>query len=181
MTDVDWLTDRHHRARGQLVLVAAIALAIALVPAVLAYMQLGYHEDIRAGSDANTEEQVERTLAHSIQNASAGMAGTYAWAERAGAISTLNDRLAPTLRTVNRSGLDAGTVTQVTYNETLASQWATGNCPNGPNRQFGPCEADGGVIVQERAGSTHVLGAAFDVWISTPEADVQLTTVLESG
>lgn len=181
MTDRNESAERPQRARAQLVLVAAIALAIALVPAVLAYMQLGYHEDIRAGSNVNTEEQVERALSQSIHNATGGMAATYAWSEYGDAASTLHDRLEPTLQTINRSGLDAGTVTQVTYNRTRAARWASTNCPGGPDRQFGSCEAESGVIVQERAGRTHVIGAAFDVRISSPETDVRLTTVVEPG
>lgn len=181
MTDGNESTDRPDRARAQLVLVAAIALAIALVPAVLAYMQLGYHEDIRAGSEVHTEEQVERTLSQSIHNATSGMAATYSWGEHADAVSTLHDRLEPTLRTVNRSGLDAGTVTLVTYNRTRAVRWSSSNCPGGPDRQFGSCEANGGVIVQERAGRTYVIGVALDVRISSPKSEVRLTTVVESG
>lgn len=172
--------DRPQRARAQLVLVAAIALAIALIPAVLAYMQLGYHEDIRAGSDANTEQQVVRTLSQSIHDSTGGVTATYPWAERADAVTTLRDRLEPIVRTINRSGLDAGTVTQVTYNRTRAARWASTNCPGGPDRQFGSCEADRGVIVQDRSGRTHVIGAAFDVRISSPETDVRVTTVVES-
>lgn len=181
MTDGNQSTDRPHGARAQLVLVAAIALAIALVPAVLAYMQLGYHDDIRAGSDVNTEEQVERALFQSIHNGTSGMAAMYGWDEHVDAVSTLRDRLEPTLRTINRSGLGAGTVTQVTYNRTRAARWASTNCPGGPDRQFGSCEADRGVIVQDRAGSTYVIGVAFDVRISSPESEVRLTTVVEAG
>lgn len=181
MTGEGGATDRNRRPRAQLVLVAAIALAIALVPAVLAYMQLGYHEDIHAGSTVNTEEQVERTLSQSIHNATRDSDASYAWDDRADAVSTLRDRLEATLRTINRSGLDAGTVTLVTYNRSRAARWASTNCPGGPDRQFGSCESDRGVIFQERGGTTHIIGVAFDVRISSPETDVRLTTVVESG
>lgn len=42
---------RRDSYRGQLVLAAAVVIAIALVPVVIAYLQLGYHADIEASAD----------------------------------------------------------------------------------------------------------------------------------
>ena len=174
----------HTRDRGQLVLLAAIALAVALIPLVLVYVQLGYHDDIHATGTATPEKQVERTLQHGLHNATTDIARTYEWANHAGddrtdAIARVRDRLDPTLQSINRSGLDGGTVLVVTYNQTHATSWEQGNCPSGPDRQFGSCETSEGVVVQDRGGQTHVLGAAFDVRVSTPETDTQFTTLIE--
>lgn len=181
--DTDCHTQTHDR--GQLVLLAAIALAVALIPLVLVYVQLGYHDDIHATSTATPEEQAERTLQHGLHNATTDIARTYEWEahpadDRANAVETVRDRLDPTLRAINRSGLDGGTVFVVTYNETHADAWEEQNCPDGPDRQFGDCEAHEGIVIQDRDGQTHVLAAAFDVRVSTSETDLQVTTIVES-
>lgn len=176
--------DSYSHDRGQLVLLAAIALAVTLIPLVLVYVQLGYHDDIHATSVTTPEKQAERTLHHALHNATTDIARTYEWHsltedDRRDAVSTVRDRLDPTLKTLNRSGLDSGTVFVITYNETHAELWVDEYCPEGPNRQFGDCDAIEGVTVQDRDGQTHVLGVAFDILISTPETDMQFTTVVE--
>nr|WP_254279967.1 hypothetical protein [Halomicroarcula marina] len=52
------------------------------------------------------------------------------------------------------------------------------NCPSGPDRQFGDCAADRGVVVQERLGRTHVLGVAVDVTTTTERGETAVTAVL---
>lgn len=167
--------------RGQLVLVAAIALTVALVPLVLAYLQLGYHDDIHAGSNTNTAAQTERTLEHGLHDATAGVATNHSWSEREAAVTVVRERMAPTVQSINRSGLADGTAISVTDNDTRASMWAGSNCPGGPDRQFGDCETDRGVVVQERDGQTHVLAVAVDIQITTPNTETELTTVIEPG
>ena len=48
-----------------------------------------------------------------------------------------------------------------------------------PRGEFGPCEADRGVVVQERVGRTHVVAAGFDVVVVTQDGETQLRTVVE--
>ena len=67
---------------------------------------------------------------------------------------------------------------RVTYNASAASDWAATNCPGGPGRQFGPCEVDRGVVVQERAGRTHVLAVALDVTVTTERGTYAVTLVV---
>lgn len=167
------------RQRGQLVLIAAIVLALALVPLVLAYMQLGYHDDIHASSTIAPDREAERTLQHGLHDAVADIPRTYDWSDRTAAATTVRDRLEPTIEAVNRSGLDSGIAMRVSYNDTHAESWADANCPVGPDRQFGPCETDGGLVVQERQGDTHVLGVAVDLRISTPDADLYTRRFIE--
>jgi hypothetical protein len=80
---------------------------------------------------------------------------------------------------LNRSALARSTLIQVTYNATRAATWRDRQCPNGPARQFGDCAADRGVVVQERAGDTHVLAVAFDVSVIGDDSRVVALTVIE--
>lgn len=164
--------------RGQLVLIAAVALAMALVPLVLAYLQLGFHDDVRPAGDVDPAGQAERTLTHGLHNASDGIETNYSWTDRDAAVATVRDRLRTTTEAVNRSRLGAGQASRVTYNQSRAEQWQRANCPTGPDRQFGACEPREGLIVQNRANRTHVLAVAFDVAISTPDTDTQVTLVV---
>jgi len=164
--------------RGQLVLLAAVALGVALVPLVLAYLQLGYHDDVRAGTGAPQAEQAERTLQRGLAEATTDVPFEYSWPERSAAVSEVRRRLAPTLDSIERSNLDQGVAITVSYNLTRAEQWVDSTCPDGPDREFGRCLADRGVIVQDRQGRTHVLGAAFDVTVTTPEQERQFSATV---
>lgn len=166
------------RNRGQLVVLAAAALAIALVPMALAYLQLGYHADVQTAPAEGTLPGVDRTLERTLAAASAGIPERYDWSERTAAVTTLRDRLDPSLRSIRRSKLDSGTAIQISYNDSRARDWASTHCPRGPARQFGPCRTDRGVVVQERAGETHVLAAAVDVTVTHPDGDTHATTVV---
>lgn len=171
-------TDR----RGQLVLLASATLAIALVPLALAYLQLGYHEDVgAAGLDATPIHDGEQLLDRALQDAVVATPVTYAWSNRTAAVTTIRDRLSPALSSLNGSSIERGMVYSVTYNLSRATSWASSRCPGGSDRQFGTCRADRGVVVQERAGRTHVIAAAFDVRITARDADWQATTVIRVG
>jgi hypothetical protein len=165
--------------RGQLVLVAAAALAVALVPLVLAYLGLGYHDDIHAGSGTAPAGQTETALDRALHDAADGVPSEYSWRERSAAVDTVRDRLAGPIASITAGSLDRGTAVTVGYNETRAARWAAEHCPGGPDRQFGACRADRGVIVQERDGRTHVLGAAFDVTVTTPDRELWFSTTVE--
>lgn len=165
--------------RGQLVVLAAVALAVALAPMALAYLQLGYGDDVGAAAVADSPARnAERLLIRATVDSLEGIDGVYRWSARDGAVERLRERLRPSLRTLNRSQVASGTVYAVTYNATESSAWVRANCPGGPDRQFGPCRSIDGVAVQERAGRTHVLGVAFDVRATTPGGEWALTTVI---
>lgn len=168
--------------RGQLVLLAAVALAMALVPMTLAYLQLGYHEDVGAAGVGDAPVRTaERVLDRAVHDAIEGIPNGYAWSNRTGAVATVRNRLRDDLSTLNRSRVDTGSVYDVTYNGSRAAAWADGNCPTGSDRQFGPCRVDRGVVVQERAGRTHVLAVAFDIRITTADSHWRATTVVRVG
>lgn len=166
--------------RGQLVVLAAAALAVALAPMALAYLQLGYGDDVGAAAVSDSPARnAERLLIRATVDALEGIDGTYRWSARDGAVERLRERLRPSLRTLNRSQVVSGTVYAVTYNATATRVWMRANCPDGPDRQFGSCRSIDGVAVQERAGRTHVLGIAFDVRATTPGSEWALTTVIQ--
>lgn len=161
-----------------MVLLAAVAIAVAVVPMLLAYLQLGYHPALH-GPAPDHAVVAEQTLERALVNASSGVPATHSWTDRATAVSAVRDRLGPTLRSLNRSALGRGTALQVSFNDTLATQVANTSCPGGRGRAFGPCEADRGVVVQERVGRTHVVAAGFDVLVVTPDGETRLRTVVE--
>ncbi|MFC7131814.1 MULTISPECIES: DUF7261 family protein [Salinibaculum] len=167
--------------RGQLVLLAAAALAIALVPMTVAHLQLGYSADIETASvDETTLADAQQTLQRALDDATASVPSRYTWSNRSGAVTSVHDSLAPTFEAMHTARLDAGTVVRVSYNGTRAREWAARHCPGGPNRNFGSCVADRGVVVQERAGDTHVLAAAVDVRVTTERRDASLLTVVRT-
>ena len=165
--------------RGQLVILAAVALALALVPIATAYLQLGYHDDREVLTTPTPAADAERLLDRGLHDATSATAGTYAWDDRTTAVATVHELLGPTVAAVERGGLSDGTARTVAFNDSRASAWAAQNCPGGPDRQFGPCEAIDGVVVQDRAGQTHVLAVAVDVQVTTPSGSLQTRAVLE--
>lgn len=169
-------TDARDGRRGQLVLVAAIALAVALVPLGIAYLQLGYHEDTDAGTTAAPAPQITGTLDRSLHAATANTAHAD-WENRTRTATALRTGLEPAIETVRTARLAEGHVYAVAYNQTRAERWHRRNCPGGPDRQFGSCDAIDGVVVQERGGQTYVLGVAVDIRITTPSGETTLTTV----
>jgi len=167
--------------RGQLVLLAAVLVAVALAPVVLAYLQLGYHGDVRATGDYGdpTADRV-RVLDRAVTDVASDIPRAYAWAGRSAAVTTVRAELAPTVDRLQTAEVRRGTVTEITYNATAASDWRAANCPRGPDRQFGDCVADRGVVVQERIDRTHVLGVAFDVTTTTDRGERSVTVVVRA-
>lgn len=164
--------------RGQLVLVASLVLALALVAIGVAYLQLGYHEDIGTG-DEDPVTQLAGTLDRAVHDTATGIPGSYDWSERGAAAETIGEKLAVTGETLETSRLSDGHVYRIERNETHADQWVPDNCPSGPNRQFGSCTAIDGIAVQERNGRTHPLAVAFDIEITTPNRETEVTLVVE--
>lgn len=164
--------------RGQLVLLAGVVLALALVPLVLAYLQLGYHEDVAAGTTTGPAGQAEATMDRAVHDAAREVPATYGWARRSEAVETVQTRLEPTVTAVEESGLRRGITRSVAYNQSRAREWAVENCPRGPARQFGRCVTEQGVVVQERRGQTHVLAVAVDIAVTTPDRTVRLSTTI---
>jgi hypothetical protein len=161
------------------VFVAAVLIAIAIVPLVLAYLQLGYHADVRAGgADDDPSIGARSVLIRSVHSASGDVPGSFRWSNRDAAVDAVRADIDPRIATIETARVEEGINRNVSYNESLADEWASTNCPGGPNRQFGACEAIDGVVVQERAGWTHVLAVAFDLTTTTEHSRTELSTVV---
>lgn len=169
--------------RGQLVLVAAAVVAVALVPILIASLQLGYHDDVRATADYDDDPSADvlRVLERAVATESASIPKQYAWAANDSATSAVRTGLGPRLDRLQTSRIESGVYCDVTYNRTVTRQWKNANCPSGPDRQFGDCAADRGVVVQNRVGRTHVLAVGFDVTTTTERGEATVTVVLETS
>lgn len=168
------------RDRGQLVLAAAAVIAIALAPVVFAYLQLGYAGDVTATRGyADPAGNAERVLSRAVDEASEGVPERHAWSEREDAVDEVRAALGPRIGALEAARVNRGTAVQVAYNDTAAREWLrSGRCPGGPNRRFGGCAVDRGVVVQNRAGRTHVVAVAADVRVTTPDGRTRTTVVL---
>lgn len=167
--------------RGQLVLVAAVVAAMALVPALAAYLQLGYDGDVRAGGEyTHSVAGAERVLQRGVHAGAADVAGEYTWGDRRDAVDAVRSGLAPRIDTLRSSRVERGTAYRVAYNQSAAAAWADAHCPDGSGRQFGPCRADRGVVVQQRAGETVVVAAAFDVTVVSERGVTEVTMVVRA-
>lgn len=168
------------RSRGQLVLVAAAVVAVALAPVVVAYLQLGYHADVRAGAEfEDPAADATRLLERAVHGAAADHRGE-PWRRRAAVVAGVRADLEPRLATLEASRLDEGIAYRVVYNESAARSWARERCPRGPGRAFGPCRVLDAVVVQERAGETTVLAVAFDLEVARDRGSAALTVVVEA-
>ncbi|GAA0245287.1 hypothetical protein GCM10009000_071340 [Halobacterium noricense] len=164
------------RDRAQLVLAAAAIVAVALAPVVFAYLQLGYSDDVTASNDYDAPvENAEGVLSRGVQDTARDVPAEYRWDNRDAAISAVRSDLESDLETLRSSRVESGTVYQVEYNRSATEEWAQATCPSGPNRQFGDCVAERGVVVQNRGGETHVLGVAFDVRVTTERGWYEVT------
>jgi hypothetical protein len=165
------------RSRGQLVLVAAAVVALALVPMLAAYLQLGYHADVRAASaPPDAGENARRVLDRAVQNASSTVAaGRFGVDERAAALARGRTLLDDARRELAASRVAEGVAYRVSYNESAARRWARSSDNRGPGRRFGPYRADDGLVTQTRAGQTHLVAAAFDVEVTAARSTTRLT------
>lgn len=165
--------------RAQAVLLAAAVVALALAPVLMAYLQLGYAADVAAseGYTAPTRD-AERSLALAVHDASENATGEHRWARRADAARSVRSSLGPRIEGLEAARVEAGTAYRISYNASAARAYATEACPSGPARQFGPCVADGGVVLQGRAGESHVLAVAFDLHVVGERRTVSETVVV---
>jgi hypothetical protein len=165
--------------RGQLVVLAAGVIAVALVPMLTAYLQLGYAADVTTTADDRSPTgDALRVLEGAVLDAASEVDGRYAWSERAVAAAEVKAALRPRIETVETALVDRGVVRSVAYNGSLASSVADEGCPGGPARRFGDCVADGGIVLQERAGDTHVVAVAVEVSSTTESGRATVVDLL---
>lgn len=173
--------DRLASRRSQLVLVAAGVIAIGLLPIVLAYTQLGYAGVATTDPTASTPtEDARQAVERAAFDASTDLQGLRPWTERDAAVSQVTDRFDARVASIETAGIERGVSHEVERNQSAAVQFATERCPGGPDRQFGACDVEDGVVVQERGADTHVVAIAVDLRTVTEGATYEGTYVLDA-
>jgi len=161
-----------------MVLLAAALAALALLPVVIAYLQLGAHPDVGARAEPGHEtDRIVRALERAADNASRAVSGTEPWADRTATLAAFDRTLRSDRREIETARLDRGVSVRVRRNTTAAESWT--DCPSGPTRQFGDCVVRDGVVLQERAGETYVVAVAFEVRVVDPSGETVVVWVVE--
>jgi hypothetical protein len=166
--------------RAQVVLAAAVVVAVALVPMLVAYLQLGHPPDAAATAAERDDDAVgdaRRYLDRATTRAATEVRGV-AWANRSTAVRRVNASLANATARLEARGAARERTYRVAYNRTVAERVAREDCPRGEDRAFGPCEAAGGLVLQERAGETTVVAVAVDLRVRSPRASTDATIVV---
>jgi hypothetical protein len=166
--------------RAQVVLAAAVVVAVALVPMLVAYLQLGHPPDAAARAadrDDDAVDDARRYLARATTRAAPG-ARDVAWTNRSDAVRRVNDSLAAATARLEARGAARERVYRVGYDRAAAARLARRDCPRGDDRSFGPCEAVDGLVLQERLGETTVVAVAFDLSLSSPRRTTNATVVV---
>jgi hypothetical protein len=175
-------TGRPGDDRAQFVLIAGVVVALALVAMLTAYLQLGYGADVRTTDFDRTVEDGRTYLDRATHGAARPLRGEYAWSQRGPAVTAVRNRLDPRLAELERSGVTEGVVYRTRYNQTVAQRWARTECPGGgSDKAWGPCAADRGVVVQERAGQTQVLAVGYDLGVTTADYETNATVVVSTA
>jgi hypothetical protein len=169
------------RDRGQIVLVAAAVVAVALLSMTLAYAQLGYDADRTGAGTAAVApmSEVDRSLATSLRAAARAerRRADSAWREHRAVAERIREAIRTDLRGLERVHAGESRSLSVGFDDGAASQFARNRCPDGRGREFGPCRAVGGIVVQERARGTAVVAAAFRVRIVSTDESTTATIV----
>lgn len=159
--------------RGQIVLVAAAVVAVALLSMTLAYAQLGYDGDrTGAGSvEVASVSEVDRSLTGSLRATAREVrrGDDHAWRDRRTVAERVTASLDADADRLERAHAEESRSLTVELDDAAATQWARERCPDGDGREFGPCRVIDGVVVQERADETAVVAAAFRVRVVSPD------------
>jgi len=144
--------------------------------------RVGFHRQRSAGVPCVADPTGSRPAPHhsAVHNASDGVAREHDWSDRGAAVDAIRATLAGPLESLRTARLEQGTVYRVAYNASAAGAYAPDACPGGDGRAFGPCEADRGVVVQERAGDTHVVAVALDLTVVGEDRRVETTLVVRA-
>lgn len=157
-----------------MIIAMAVVVTIALVPIAAAYLQLGYASAAQT-LDTDDASAVDRALEQAVGGAENEVVGEYQWTDRQAAVDRTRDRLDPRIEGIESPGGHETVAVTVTYNQTLASETASAECPSGNGREFGPCRASRGIVVQERADETVIVAVALDVHVVSEEGEIWLS------
>jgi hypothetical protein len=164
--------------RGQLVLVAAVAVAVAFVPLLTAYVQLSAHADVQPSVDhADALSDADRYLQRSVRAATDATDGAYTNGSADVVATRIRDRLGADASRLDAVGPERSVGYDVAFNATAAERFAETHCPGGPMREFEPCVADRGIVTQSRANQTSVVAVAVDVGVRSTRGRASATYV----
>ncbi|MFB6080356.1 MAG: hypothetical protein ABEJ81_05105 [Haloferacaceae archaeon] len=164
--------------RGQFVLAAAVVVAVALVPMAAAYFQLGYPTDAAAKrADTRGLSDARHTLDAATYRAAEGVVAADEPSPTVAA-ERINRTLSAAVEHLNEAGASHDRVYRLRTNDSTADAVARTDCPDGERRQFGPCRAVDGVVLQERLGAPVVVAVAVDLSIHGPRTTTRVTFVL---
>ncbi|RLM90123.1 hypothetical protein D3D02_04910 [Halobellus sp. Atlit-38R] len=172
--------------RAQIVLVAAAVVAVAFLSMTLAYAQLGYDADRTAAGavDVASLAEIDRSLTASfraaVRDAETDVGRDVSWRDRRSLVERIRTAVGTDIDRLERSHADESRAVTVTFDDAAATRWAAEHCPSGRGRDFGPCRAIDGVVVQERAGETTVVAAAVSVRIVSPAESTTATLSLRA-
>ena len=158
--------------RGQVVVLAAVVLAVALVTMTAAYHGLGYHGDVDATAERSAVAPVsvaEERLQRSVNEVAVG--GGVPWENRSALVDETRGALTVATDGLQREGQARRVSYVVREDASAAEAWAEDDCPSGAFRAFGPCLAQGGIVVQERANETVLVGVAVEVSVRTASSE----------
>ena len=174
----------HSGDRGQIVLVAAAVVAVALLSMTLAYAQLGYDADRRgAGASVAPVSEIDRSLTGSLRTAAREArhrTDDQSWRDHRSVARRVTESLRSHIDRLERAHAAEHRSLSIELQDTAATQWARSRCPDGRGRDFGPCRTIAGIVLQERAGETVIVAAAFRVRIVSPTESTTLTTVSQT-
>lgn len=175
------MTANEANERAQLVLLAAAVIALALVPMVFAYMQMGYHGDI--GTETESGDRLvdaERSLERAVRVASADIDGEYYWKNRDEAVDEFHASLAEDIQTIVELAHTDGIVIEIESEPAIVESRNETACPSGPRRSFESCETAGNVLVQERAGEVAIIGAAYEIRVTGPDSRAKSSVMVNA-
>ncbi|WP_435186316.1 DUF7261 family protein [Halobellus sp. EA9] len=170
--------------RGQIVLVSAAVVAVALLAMTVAYAQLGYDGDRDAAADVKVASlgEIDRSLAGSVRTAATAVTARNdaadRWRDRRVVAAEISAAVESDVARLERAHAAESRSLTVTFDDAAAARWARGECPGGRGRDFGPCRAIGGIVVQERAGTATPVAAAFRVRVVSPVESTRATLLV---
>ena len=165
--------------RGQLVLVAAAAIALALFPIGVAYLQLGYAGDVAAEPTGPAPgSELDRALERAVHSAATTVDGR-GYETPAAAATTFRRSLGDDVERLETARIEEGAAAQISYAPRMADEWIESTqWETGVAAEFDEPTAHDGVVIQERAGEHVVLAVAFDVVLTEPDRTVRRSVVI---
>lgn len=165
--------------RGQLVLVAAAAIALALFPIVLAYLQLGYAGDVAAEPTGPAPgSELDRALERAVHSAAADVDGRGHETPEAAA-TTFRHSVGGDVERLETARIEEGTAARISYAPRVADEWVSaGDWRTGVATGFDEPTVHDGIVIQERAGEHVVVAVAFDVVLVEPDRTVRRSVVV---